>query len=197
MSIFVKLAISALLFFSTSLASSDAGFKFGVGLTGFNGDDAKEFDSEFGFEIGGTKMIPLNNIVTFNPQLLFAYRSASMSEPYDETNELTFTFTDMAIEVPVLFCFHITPAFFLQAGPQLGLLISSKIKAELGDESASDDILDNRAKLEYGLAVGAGFQITENWAVDLKYNYGLNSFDEDGDAEMSPYQFMLGGSYLF
>lgn len=197
MNIFVKLAVTALLFYSPSLASSDVGFKFGVGLTGFHGDDSKGLDSEFGFEIGGTKMVPLNSIVTFNPQLLFAYRSASASEPYDETYDLKLTITDMAIEVPVLFCFHITPAFFLQAGPQLGLLISSMGKAELDDESVSDDILDKRTKFEYGLAIGAGFQITDKWAVDVKYNHGLNDILKEGNGDTSPYQLLLGGSYLF
>lgn len=196
MNVIVKLAAVALFASSAALASPHFGIQVGAGLTGFNGDDAEDIDASIGLAVGGTMVMPLGNNLAFNPQVMFAYRTASATASYEELDYES-TLTDMAIEVPVLLRYSIVPNFYVQAGPQLGLLISSESETEWGDESETEDILDDRAKLEYGLAVGAGFQITENWAVDLKYNYGLNSFDEDGDAEMSPYQFMLGGSYLF
>lgn len=196
MNVIVKLATVALFASSAALASPHFGIQVGTGLAGFNGDDAEEVDAGIGFAVGGTMVMPLGSGLAFNPQVMFAYRTASATASYEELDYES-TLTDMAIEVPVLLRYSIVPNFYVQAGPQLGLLISSESETEWGDESETEDILDDRAKLEYGLAVGAGFQITENWAVDLKYNYGLNSFDEDGDAEMSPYQFMLGGSYLF
>lgn len=188
MNLIVKLAAVALFASSAALASPHFGIQVGAGLTGFNGDDAKDIDASIGLAVGGTMVMPLGSGLAFNPQVMFAYRTSSV-----DLDLYTMYINETALEVPLLVRYNVTPAFFLQGGPQLGLVLSSEVEVE--DET--EDVTDERTKFEYGLAVGAGFQITENWAVDVKYNYGINNSDKDGDGDVTPYQLMLGGSYLF
>jgi len=193
----LKAAAATLIAASASLAAPSFGVHADAGIGGFNGNDAKEIDFGMDFSIGATMVMPLAEKLSLNPQLLFAYRAYSQTKSFDdgfgETSSIEADGTDMALEVPILFRYDIAPAIFVQAGPQLGYLLSSEMKA--GSETV--DVLNERAKFEYGIAIGAGYKISEALAVDLKYNFGLNAVDKDGDLKASPYQLQLGASYLF
>lgn len=193
---FMKLATATLFAASAALASPHFGIQAGLGLNGFNGDDAKDVNAGLGLAVGGTMVMPLGSGLAFNPQLLFAYRTSSMEgdlmgASFEATN------TDMALNMPLLVRYSIMPELFVQAGPELGLLLSSESESDYAGSTTTTDIKSNRKTLEYGLAVGLGYQITPEIAVDLKYNYGLNDYSKEGNGDVSPYQLLLGASYLF
>lgn len=188
-----KIAAATLLVACASFAQE--GPKFGVhaglGLTGFNGDDMKDFDAGLGFAAGGAMVMPMGGALSLAPELLFSYRSTSTTEEGAD-----FSIKEMAIDVPVFVRFNVAPNVFVQGGPQLGYVLSSEYTVEFGGESMTDDT-EGRAALEYGLTVGAGFQINEQIAMDVRYNYGLSNASDDGDGDATPYQIMLGGTFLF
>lgn len=192
-----KIAATTLLVACASFAQE--GPKFGVhaglGLTGFNGSDAKEVDGGLGFAVGGAMVMPMGGALSIAPELLFSYRTASNSSEFMGVT-VDRSSTEMAIDLPIFVRYTVAPSIFVQGGPQLGYVLSAKTTVEAGGEEKTDDN-ENRAALEYGLTVGAGYQINEQIAVDVRYNYGLSKADDEGDANATPYQIMLGGTFLF
>lgn len=66
--------------------------------------------------------------------------------------------------------------FSVEAGPQLGILLSAKVDGE--------DIKDFTRSVDLGFNIGAGYNFTDNLSINLRYTIGLSPlFDEDIDSE--------------
>lgn len=173
-----------------------------LGMAGaYNSKHIKE-DGYKGAEVavGATSVIPLAHRFSANPSLEFAYRHEGL-DIKGTGADIETTVNEMAIEAPLLIRFNVTPGFFLEAGPELGVLLSAKSEVEskvLGVSSTEKkDITDERTRFEIGAGAGLGYQFTENLAMDLRYNYGFRDTDSKSKTDMKPYEFLVGGSYLF
>lgn len=82
------------------------------------------------------------------------------------------------IHIPITFGYHIAEKFNLLAGPTLSFIM---------------DTPDGIKSLNYGVDLGAGFDLNENMTIDLKYNLGLANLVENGDSDNS---YKLGGVYI-
>ncbi len=98
------------------------------------------------------------------------------------------------LNLPVMFKYYVTERFSLQAGPQLGILLSSKVKASKGSSSAEEDI-EGVKSVDFGFNLGLGFKVNKNLFFDARYNLGLNNIAEEGDAKNGTFQISVG--YMF
>ena len=74
------------------------------------------------------------------------------------------------ISINGVFKYSLSDNFNLQAGPQIGFAI--------GDAFDSDDY----TKLNFQLALGAGFDISDNLIAQIRYGFQLNNhYTGDGD----------------
>ena len=90
--------------------------------------------------------------------------------------------------------FYVAPGFSLEAGPQIGFLLSGKLKG--GDNE--EDIKDALKSVDFGVNFGAGYDFTENFSAGIRYNLGLaNIIDEDDSAEWKNSVFSLSVGYKF
>jgi hypothetical protein len=78
------------------------------------------------------------------------------------------------LAIPILGQFYATKKLYLQAGPQLGILLSAKQEGE--------DIKEFLKSTDLQLLFGGGFYITEKFSVDVRYGFSMgNVYSVDFD----------------
>jgi opacity protein-like surface antigen len=201
------LSIAAIVALVTTLSfAQEGGPKFGI-RAGFSlydptGKDAKEFDMSFGSGGGIVASIPITDFLSFNPELNFFYRRLlSMSESEGGYKMEAYE-SEFALSIPAML--QVTPiggvGFYLAAGVQLDVPFSPEFTMKVSgpgvDEEESEKI-DDRSTIDFGIALGLGYNITPNFGIDLRCVIGMtNAIDESG-TDFSFNQYGIGVTYFF
>jgi hypothetical protein len=78
-----------------------------------------------------------------------------------------------------MFKYYVIEKFSLEAGPQLGVLVSSKVKSDLtGQPSSVYNNISGYNSFDYGVNFGAGYDISEKLSTGIRYNIGLCDIDK-------------------
>jgi len=152
------------------------GVKGGVALVGISGSDnfvgVDNYDYGFGGGLGVFVSIPISSFY-FVPELFVQYRKLGelsardtpcfmCVDPYERERIRTIdvTYEEIGIDIPLVFRFLLSEdrKLYLEAGPQIGFVIG---KSRI---------------IEYGLVLGTGYKITDNWGVDLHGYYSLTNY---------------------
>jgi hypothetical protein len=123
----------AVLFFfvsQTKAQSLHIGVKAGVNLAEING---RSFSGGFqaGFTAGGFVELGINSKWTLQPELLYTQTRANTSAEFPYASDPQFygipnrTVSLNYINIPVLISYKILPVLSIQAGPSLGILLST------------------------------------------------------------------------
>lgn len=156
-------------------AQMKAGVKLGYNIASSKTEVGSASDSEgaSGFHIGGYANFGLTDAISIQPELLF--------------NNFKTSDTDVTanyISVPVMFLYTIAEKFNVQAGPQLGFLMST-------DPS---EVKDGTKATDFTLNIGAGANFGK-FNATLRYGIGLsNNYDGPGDvtSKLSNFQISVG-----
>ena len=179
---FKKVLFAAVLLASFSTMSFGQNMKFGIkgGLqsTNLSGDGHQYRDPRLGIFFGGFGQKAIQSKVIFQPELLFSLQGSN-EESTDENINMWY------LNVPLMFKFNVAGGFNLEAGPQLGFLLSA---------SADDDhISDDYNPLDLGLNFGASYNFTSHFEGGIRYCVGLtDAYDGRGDAYNRALQFSVG-----
>lgn len=196
------------------------GVKAGLNIATLTGDDIEDAKSKTGFAFGGFVTYEVNEMFFLQPELLFTMKGAKFEDEYTEEEDDYVYYEKYEgswnlnyLEIPVLAKFNIPmegnikPNVFL--GPSLGINIGATydkdyeywVKDENGDiiaeESGSDDgDIEDIKGVDFGLVFGAGVDFGKITA-DVRYNLGLSTIADEGDAKIknSVISLMLGYSF--
>ena len=72
--------------------------------------------------------------------------------------------------------YYPAPNFYLEAGPQVGLLLSARDKVEEFDEFDEEPAINVKqdfSTAQVALAIGAGYKVTDKVILYGRYNFGL------------------------
>ncbi|MFN4198616.1 MAG: porin family protein [Flavobacterium sp.] len=198
----VLLAATAIFTFGLATAQDISyGAKAGLNMSTLTGDveDAK---SIFGFHVGGFVEIKISEKFSIQPELLYSAQGAKteFNENFDGFNiKVKETVNLGYLNIPIMAKYYVSDKFSLLAGPQIGLNLSAKAKAEASFEeisfSETVDIKDEVETLDLGLNFGAAYSISEKIFIEGRYNFGLSNIvkDSDGDKAMNGvFQLSLG-----
>ncbi len=165
------------------------GAKAGVNFASLGGD-IEDVDGKTGFHVGAVVEIPLSDKFAFAPELLFSTQGAKSEDSFDFGG---FTFTEEEttklnyLNIPLMAKYYVAQGLSLQAGPQIGLLLSADSELEVsgGGESESEevDIKDELKGVDFGLNFGAGYQLDMGLFFDARYNLGLSNINDEGEGE--------------
>lgn len=152
-------------------------------MQGFDGTKAKT-----GFHAGLFMNAPIAESFSIQPEILYSQYGAKENEGNSNSINLDY------ITVPVMFQYNATPEFYLEAGPELGLLISSKLKVN----NETIDMKDETESFNLGLGLGAGYYFTPNIGLSARYVAGFTDVIKDnvGDAVKNNV-FQVGLNYKF
>lgn len=158
----IVLSIMAILVFGFANAQKTRfGVKGGLNVSSFAGGDYYDSKSLIGFHVGGFAEIKVIERLAIQPELLFSTQGAKLEYfgDSDVDNKLNY------LNVPVLAKFFITKEFTVEAGPQIGFLLSAKEDSR----NAKDDF----KSVDFGFNFGVGYSFTDNLGVNLRYTVGL------------------------
>ena len=164
-------AVFAVSFANAQDKGGSSDMKFGVKAGYINSNITGDFegDATSSFYLGGLVDFAVSEKFHVQPELLYSMEGAKDAA-------LNF------IRIPIMAKYYVMEGLSLQAGPQLGFV------------AGGDDIKDNVKSLDYGLGIGAAYELESGLFFDARYNAGLaNISDIDGvDANTTSFQVGLG-----
>lgn len=142
--------------------------KFGVkgGLNSASIAGATGTTAKMTFHIGGLLEYKASDKFAIQPELVYSNQGCKF-----DGGSLDLTY----INIPVMAKYYVGETFNIQAGPQIGLLMSAK--------SAGVDVKEGYNTTDFGLNLGAGYDLNENMMLDLRYNMGLSAVNKDTSEE--------------
>lgn len=164
-------AIAIMAFTFSNAQSTRFGVKGGLNISNVVGGDVDNNKALVGFHIGGLAEIHVVEKFFIQPELLFSAQGAKFDGPFGSDGDLKLNY----LNIPVLAKYYVVDKkFSVEAGPQLGILLSAKADGE--------DFKDYTRSTDLGFNLGAGYDFTDNFSVGLRYTIGLSPIsDKDID----------------
>lgn len=170
-----KLMMAALAVFAFGEMSAQDltfGVKGGVNFSNFTGDDV-DADGATGFYVGGLADISLTDEFHFQPEVLYSIEGA-------EDASISY------LRIPLMAKYYIADGFALLAGPSLGFKV------------AADEMVDEFTKsMDFGLGVGAAYELENGFFFDARYNLGLSNISDVDEAELKNTNIQIGVGFRF
>ena len=194
----MMVAVMALV--STASFAQTFGVKAGVNFASLTGDDAEGMDGRTSMVFGGFAKFQVSEKFAFQPELLYSMQGATTSESFwigEDDVDVDVTVKLDYLNIPLMAKYYVTEGFSLQAGPQVGFLLSAKAKVEAGGEEEEEDIKDDFKGLDFGLNFGAGYELESGLGFDARYNLGLSNIGDHDEADGGNGVFQIAVSYSF
>ncbi len=165
----ILLLVVLCLFALTALAQPYAGLKAGVNYTGISGYTG---DHRVNFHAGIFVHATLNKNWSVQPELLYSGEGQHYTIPGDGEEHATtqgLITLDYAV-LPIMFRYSLKPRFYLEAGPQLSVLVAAHSKGLGTDDMNMKRSFSNG---QFALNFGAGFAISQRIGIYGRYNFGM------------------------
>ena len=155
----------------------DFGIRVGPSFTTFGGD-ASDAGLLVAFHAGLFAGIELTDQFVFEPGLQFARKGAK-----DTDSGLSATLRNDYLDVPLLFRYQTNEVFYVFAGPQPSLLLSSAVTVDgFGSKITitGSDAKELWKNFDFAAVVGFGVNVFKGFGAQLSYEHGLmNVSNED------------------
>lgn len=160
---------------------SSFGVKAGLNLATITNADGSSTLS--GYNLGFFGEFMLDENFSLQPEITYSVQGAKFS-PDDVDIHY--------INIPVLVKYYPVEAFSLEFGPQLGFLVSA--------ESGGETVKSLFKSTDFGVDFGAGYDITKNLVLGIRYNLGIERLQKDlasGEKASRNSVFQLNLGYKF
>jgi len=154
------------------------GFKGGLNASTVTGDNDDGTSARIGVHIGVMGEISLSNKFSIQPELMYSQQGAQQDVVFINqgvtlgTGELKARYN--YINLPLLAKYYITKSFSVEAGPQIGFLLSAE--QEGGDVTAdADEIVKN---IDVAAAIGVSYKLDNGINFSARYNAGLSDIND-------------------
>lgn len=162
------LLITAISFFGfTNVKAQDIEFgaKLAMNFANFYGDyDGDDSGVVSIINFGVMAEIPINEKFSFQPEIMYSTQGYGTGSGQDELAALNY------LNVPLMGKYYVTRGFSLEAGPQIGYLLSAKEDGK--------SIKDNFKALDFGVNLGLGYKLKNGLNFGLRYNIGLSNVND-------------------
>jgi opacity protein-like surface antigen len=164
-------AMAVMVFGFANAQKTRFGVKGGLNISTVVGGGVDDTKSLIGFHVGGFAEIHVVEKFFIQPELLYSTQGTKVDGPFGNDSDVKLNY----LNIPVLAKYYfIENKFSVEAGPQLGILLSAK--------SDGSDIKDFTRSTDLGFNIGAGYNFTDNLSVGLRYTIGLSPLsDKDID----------------
>lgn len=166
------------------------GVKAGGNLASISEDDTK---SKFGFYAGAYMNAPLTAKLSIQPEVLYSLQGAKA-----DYSGIDAKLNTGYINVPVMLQYALAEGFSVEAGPQFGFLTSAKMKATVSGQSGEVDVKDDMNSFDFGIGVGAAYNITPKLNINARYVAGITDMVKDNPGSAvrnNVFQFGLGYTF--
>ncbi|HYH56397.1 MAG TPA: porin family protein [Anseongella sp.] len=189
------------------------GIKAGLNLADFNDPDHilsnQDKSTLTGLHAGGFMTISIGKKFSVQPEAVISMQGAKYDDPIlidPESGQMMDAETTkdefIYLNIPVMLQFSPAGAFRLEAGPQLGILLTAHGKVENAGQSFRQDQKQYFESLDFGIGLGLGYRLPLGLDFYGRYNLGLvNVFNKDAignsHAYISNSVIGIGVGYVF
>ncbi|MBS7232294.1 PorT family protein [Flavobacterium psychroterrae] len=173
--------IAIIVFGFANAQETKFGLKGGGNISNFLGD-VNGFKSRVGFNVGVFVEIKLLKNFSIQPEILYSQQGAKLKYAgnfYDGNNYQYYKTKLMYnlgyINVPIMFKYYAIEKLAIEAGPQIGFLVSANGKTKVNGLNTDISIKDFYKTIDFGLNLGAVYDFTKNISVGARYNLGLSN----------------------
>ncbi|MUV03215.1 outer membrane beta-barrel protein [Flavobacterium rakeshii] len=167
----ILLSATALLAFGFASQAQDIKFgaKAGLNIADFGGD-AETSGSRTGFHVGVVAEFKLTEQFSIQPEIVYSMQGAKF-ETLDGFASIVEQ--DMKLDylnVPIMAKYYLFEGFSIQAGPQVGFLMSAKVD--------DDDAKDSFKSIDFALNGGVGYELPSGVFFQARYSAGLADIND-------------------
>ncbi len=145
------------------------GIKAGLNASSLNYPNNSDMQSKIGFNAGLLAHIHTSSKMwAVQPELYYSSEGAKSKSNSNESLNLGY------LNLPVLIQYMFDNGFRLEAGPQVGFLMSAKSKVG----STSTDVKDNMQSAVFSIPLGLGYLTTGGLGFDARYNFGISNINK-------------------
>lgn len=177
-----------------------------MNISNWAGDtEGIDMKSKVGFNVGGFVEIKLSDKLSLQPEVIFSQQGMRVDDFEAEIENNSFTadvnFNLTYINIPVMLKYYVVEKFNIEAGPQIGFLTSAKTNTKVqGYGSDEQDVKDNFESVDFGLNFGVGYDFSEHFFANTRYNLGLSNIaktESGDDTKISNSVFSISVGYKF
>ncbi|RYY40563.1 MAG: PorT family protein [Chitinophagaceae bacterium] len=106
--------------------------------------------------------------IALQPEVLYSGQGFKATSPL---NNKEYTFALNYVNVPFMVQYMFDNGFRVEAGPQVGVLLSAKVK----DDAGSSDIKPSFKQADFGLGLGVNYLSYSGFGIGARYNFGLST----------------------
>lgn len=158
------------------------GVKAGVNFATYGGDDAESEGSEAksvtGFHIGAVAEFGISETFAIQPEIVYSQQGANREYETGEETEQNLSY----LNVPIALKYYVTEGLSIQAGPQVGFLLSAKGDTfDMVNGGILEDV-DNKDAFEtvdFGVFGGLGYDLPMGVFFQARYYVGLTSIQKE------------------
>jgi opacity protein-like surface antigen len=178
-------AVAVLAFGFAKAQDVKFGAKAGLNISSISGESDSK--SKAGLALGVFAEIKVSDKFSVQPEVLYSVLGAKSNGSSDKVN-LAY------INIPVMAKYYVADKFSLEAGPQIGFLTSAKYV----QGSNSINLKEGYKSTDFGLNFGAGYDVTKNIGVGVRYTAGLSNIVKDnGGDKVRNNNFAIALAYRF
>lgn len=209
-----KLLILIILSLNLSIIyGQDKSLKFGLKSGGNYGkytsnENSLDYKYKFGFYAGGFLNISVEEKLEFQPELLFALQGSRIfigglnipnfnynGDSISNSNTYGFTYeiNELTISIPLIIKVFLSKNFYLESGPQFGIIINRSLNSSMQLLQGEDDdfLIRDGDPFDFGVTLGFGQKLSEKLSLNLRSYSGLIKRDDN----IKSFVFNLGIEY--
>ncbi len=180
-------AIAVFGFSNSNAQDIQFGAKLGVNFSDINGDNAISDGPVTSFlNFGVYAEMPINEKFSFQPELMYSVQGFGTGSGEDELVSLHY------LNLPLMGKYYVTKGLSIEAGPQIGFLLSAK--------DNDMDLKNSFKTLDFGVNLGLGYKLNNGLNFGARYNLGLSNINdfESSNAKFrnTTVQFIIGYSFF-
>jgi hypothetical protein len=165
------------------------GIKGGVNVYNIHNDNNTNYDPRVGYNFGLLGHIHIARQFAIQPEIVYSAQGAQYTTALG-----TAKYNLDYINVPILFQYMWDNGFRIEAGPQIGFLVSAKSKIN----DVSTDNKKNMETLDLAASFGASYiHPATGIGIDARYNLGLTNINKTNDIKSTNRGLQLGVFYIF
>jgi hypothetical protein len=161
------------------------GAKAGINIANINGDNTSSLEPVAAFNFGLVTEIPISQKFSFQPEIMFSGQGYSFEGSDGNIVALSY------LNVPLMAKYYIVKGLSLEAGPQIGYLLSAK--------NESTNVKDTFKKVDFAANLGIGYKLENGLNFGARYNFGLTNINnlEGSSSKNKNSVFQLSIGYFF
>ncbi len=159
------------------------GIKGGLNFATITGDNTSKNQTVTAFNFGAMAEIKISDKFSLQPELLYS------GQGYDTDIDTEGIIALNYLNIPVIAKYYVTKKLNLEAGPQIGFLLSTK--------GGTKDYKDLFKTTDFGVNMGIGYKLDSGLNFGARYVLGLSNINDAGGTTNKNGVFQLSVGYFF